>query len=171
MQRLGQLSFQIQKRERAAQVENEYQYEAAHRQELRRYEAFQWQTDDSMASYLRTPESGGQMVPGTVEWQQQYDEFGWKQEKLEVPADDHQAEDESWTDTCTDFFLESAVAKPVKPVFVRRTASMNDADLDTGCGAYEPERKRYSLPTLPGLPNIWGPTDDERDADVEEDEQ
>lgn len=102
--RLGQLTFQIQKRVRATQIEDEYrEFEALRRDGLlNNYNSNMLpmqQMPPNFGPCYPTQYAPNQILPPVPEWQQQQGDYSWQQSTPEDPSEDPHSEEISPKDT------------------------------------------------------------------------
>ncbi|KAE8442566.1 hypothetical protein EG329_003053 [Mollisiaceae sp. DMI_Dod_QoI] len=169
LSRLGDLTFQIQQRERSNQVEDEYsQFEAQRRYEMLNYgpntELVQpIYPDPTFAPYYPREPMPNHRRPRVPEWQRQYTDGSRQQNIPELLPEECHSEEISPRHISENNYTEAKACNSSRPAFVRRTVSMNDGDFDSSCDkdVSRPPLKRLSLPTLPGLTQIRALTGDE----------
>ncbi|CZR63438.1 uncharacterized protein PAC_13335 [Phialocephala subalpina] len=170
--RLGQLTFQIQKRVRSTQVEDEYrEFDTLRRSALLNYNKNMTpmqQMQPSFAPCYPTQFTPTQTLSTVPEWQQQHGDYSWQQNTHEVPPGNPHSKEISPMDTPRSDSVDTGTPKDRRPSYFRRTVSMGDADLDSSCSKHghicKHMVKRLSLPIIPGLSQIWSLTKEERET-------
>ncbi|KUJ16181.1 uncharacterized protein LY89DRAFT_685218 [Mollisia scopiformis] len=170
---LGRVTYQIQRRERQIQVENE----------IRQIEVQVQDPSDNNEPVNQTPQlylnpalpafehadfTANQDQHMMPEWEQENGDYDWQQSTHDRLARNSQTEEISPMDQASDSHEESGFCDSSRPALGQRTVSMNDAPSDTCClqHTHSPrwKVKRLSLPTLPDISQIWHLTADDEGA-------